>query len=95
MLVNGAVQFRQRRRGYHQVRRVLAVGVGSDIVGEMVATVIETIASDNGPQWVVEAGLGDKVIPALGSAAKSDAALSRMLGKRFDAVATVKVGTLL
>lgn len=64
-------------------------------VGETVQTVIGAIAADNGLKPSVEAALGAKVIPALGSAAKSDAALLRMLGKRFDAVATVKARTLL
>ncbi len=64
-------------------------------VGETVQTAIGAIASDNGLTPSVEAGLGAKVIPALGGTAKSDAALLRMLGKRFDAVATVKAGTLL
>jgi uncharacterized protein len=64
-------------------------------VGKPVVDIIEAIAADNGLQWEVERALGDKVIPALGGAPKSDTALLRMLGKRFDAVATVKAGTLL
>jgi len=35
------------------------------------------------------------VVPALGHGAKSDAALLRALGKRFDAVATIKAATLI
>jgi hypothetical protein len=64
-------------------------------VGKSVTDVIGAIASDNGLQPKIEAGLGAKIIPALGSAPKSDAALLRMLGKRFDAVATVKEATLI
>jgi phage protein D len=64
-------------------------------VGETVETVIGTIAKDNGLQPSVEAALGAKLIPALGNGAKSDAALLRMLGKRFDAVATVKEAVLI
>ncbi len=64
-------------------------------VGETVETIIGAIAKDNGLKPSVEAALGAKIIPALGSAAKSDAALLRMLGKRFDAVATVKEATLI
>lgn len=64
-------------------------------VGETVDTIIGAIATDNGLTPKVDAALGAKIITALGNGAKSDAALLRMLGKRFDAVATVKEATLI
>ena len=64
-------------------------------VGKTVQEIIDAIAGDNGLKASVEAKLGAKVIPALGSGAKSDAALLRALGKRFDAVATIKAGVLI
>ncbi len=64
-------------------------------VGKTVREIISAIAADNGLIPKIDATLGAKVIPALGSGAKSDAALLRALGKRFDAVATVKAGTLI
>lgn len=64
-------------------------------VGKTVNEILSDIASDNGLTPEIDAALGAKTIPALGSGAKSDAALLRLLGKRFDAVATVKAGTLI
>ena len=64
-------------------------------VGKTVQDIMEAIAGDNGLAAKVDAALGAKVIPALGPGAKSDAALLRALGKRFDAVATIKAGTLI
>lgn len=64
-------------------------------VGKTVKDVLTEIAADNGLTPRIDDGLGAKVIPALGSGARSDAALLRALGKRFDAVATVKGGTLI
>lgn len=64
-------------------------------VGQTVKQVVSAIANDNGLKPNIDAALGAKVIPALGSGAKSDAALLRLLGRRFDAVATVKAGTLI
>lgn len=64
-------------------------------VGKTVREVVGQIASENGLSAKVDEALGAKVIPALGPGAKSDAALLKLLGKRFDAVATVKSGALL
>ncbi|MPT48034.1 MAG: phage late control D family protein [Sphingobium sp.] len=64
-------------------------------VGKTVKDIVGAIAGDNGLKPQIDAALGAKTIPALGSGAKSDAALLRALGKRFDAVATVKAGTLI
>lgn len=64
-------------------------------VGKTVGEVLSAIASDNGLTPRIDDGLAAKVIPALGSGARSDAALLRALGKRFDAVATVKAGVLI
>jgi len=64
-------------------------------VGKTVNEIVSAIASDNGLKPSIEEALGAKMVPALGSGAKSDAALLRLLGKRFDAVATVKAGTLI
>ncbi|HET6536702.1 MAG TPA: phage late control D family protein [Sphingopyxis sp.] len=64
-------------------------------IGQTVLDIIRAIAADNGLIATVDAALGAKIIPALGSGAKSDAALLRALGKRFDAVATVKAGELI
>ncbi|CAL4868226.1 hypothetical protein MMA231_02501 [Asticcacaulis sp. MM231] len=64
-------------------------------VGQTVKTIMSAIAADNGLKLSIDADLGAKVIPALGHTAKSDAALLKLLGKRFDAVATVKSGTLI
>lgn len=64
-------------------------------VGKTIQEVVSAIASANGLTPSVEQALGAKTIPALGSGAKSDAALLRALGKRFDAVATIKTGTLI
>ncbi|MFA7597223.1 MAG: contractile injection system protein, VgrG/Pvc8 family [Novosphingobium sp.] len=64
-------------------------------VGKTVSAVLGAVAADNGLTPAIDAGLGAKTIPALGPGAKSDAALLRALGKRFDAVATVKNGSLI
>jgi len=64
-------------------------------VGKTVAEIIGAIAADNGLTANVEAALAAKTIPALGYGAKSDAALLKALGKRFDAVATIKAATLI
>lgn len=64
-------------------------------VGKMVKQVVSAIASDNGLSPSIDAGLGARAIPALGFSAKSDAALLAELGRRFDAAATVKAGTLI
>lgn len=64
-------------------------------VGKTVKEIVSVIAAANGLTPNVDAVLGAKIVPALGSGAKSDAALLRALGKRFDAVATVKAGVLI
>lgn len=64
-------------------------------VGKTVGEVIRAIAGDNGLKASVDSGLSGKTIPALGHGAKSDAALLAALGRRFDAAATVKAGTLI
>lgn len=64
-------------------------------IGKTVKHIVSAIAADNGLTPSIEAALGAKTIPALGPGAKSDAALLRALGKRFDAVATIKAGTLI
>ncbi|MCW2405279.1 phage protein D [Sphingobium sp. B1D7B] len=64
-------------------------------VGKTVSEVVGAIAAANGLTAKVEDALGSKTIPALGHGAKSDAALLQALGKRFDAVATVKAGALI
>ncbi|MXO66266.1 phage late control D family protein [Altericroceibacterium endophyticum] len=64
-------------------------------VGCTVAEILGAIAQDNGLKLAIDALLGSLIIPALGPGAKSDAALLRALGRRFDAVATVKAGALL
>ncbi|WP_336981618.1 phage late control D family protein [Altererythrobacter fulvus] len=64
-------------------------------VGKSVQDVLAAIAGENGLGTAIDAALGGKTIPALGPGAKSDAALLMLLGKRFDAVATVKQGKLI
>lgn len=64
-------------------------------VGKTVNDVLGAIAADNGLTTAIDAALGAKTIPALGHGAKSDAAMLKALGKRFDAVATVKNGSLI
>ncbi len=73
----------------------LKVRKARSFVGKTVNTILSAIASDNALKLNVDAGLGAKVIPALGHVAKSDTALLQLLGKRFDAVATIKAGTLI
>ncbi|WP_137681159.1 contractile injection system protein, VgrG/Pvc8 family [Aurantiacibacter suaedae] len=64
-------------------------------VDQSVKTIVETIAAANGLAAKVDANLGAKIVPALGHGAKSDAALLKALGDRFDAVATIKAATLI
>lgn len=64
-------------------------------IGKTVREIIGAIAADNGLTPKIEDTLAGKTVPALGSGAKSDAALLRALGKRFDAVATIKAATLI
>jgi phage protein D len=64
-------------------------------VGQTVGDILGAIAADNGLTPHIDATLAAKSIPALGSGARSDAALLKELGRRFDAVATVKAGRLI
>jgi hypothetical protein len=64
-------------------------------VGKTVAEVIGTIATANGLKAQVHPDLASKIVPPLGSGPRSDSALLKDLGKRFDATATVKAGNLL
>lgn len=64
-------------------------------VGKTVGDVLGKLASDNGLKPAIDSTLAAKTIPALGPGAKSDAALLKALGKRFDAVATVKNSSLI
>lgn len=59
-------------------------------VGQTVGHIVRAIAADNGLTPQVHDSLASKIIPALGSGAVSDIALLKSLGRRFDAVATVK-----
>jgi len=59
-------------------------------VGKTVGHIITAIAADNGLTALVAASLSAQVIPALGGGAISDIALLRALGRRYDAVATIK-----
>lgn len=64
-------------------------------VDKTVGQIIGEIAIGNDLGAIVEATLAEKLVPALGHGAKSDAALLAALGRRFDAAATVKEGTLI
>lgn len=64
-------------------------------VGKTVGAILSAIAADNKLTPQVHADLKSKVIPALGAGAMSDAALLKALGRRFDAVATIKKSRLL
>ena len=73
----------------------LRIRRGRSFVGQTLGHVIGIIAADNGLKARVDPTLAGKTIPALGHTHKSDAALLQALGKRFDAVSTVKAGFLL
>ncbi|MFT4091332.1 MAG: contractile injection system protein, VgrG/Pvc8 family [Asticcacaulis sp.] len=64
-------------------------------VGERLSAVLERIAADNDLRAHISADYADIIIPALGGTARSDVAMLKALGKRFDAVATIKSGTLI
>lgn len=64
-------------------------------VGKTVGHIIGAIAADNKLKAQIHADLSPKTIPALGSGAVSDIALLKALGRRFDAVATIKKGRLI
>src|SRR5207249_228560 len=53
------------------------------------------IAAANGLKATIDATLAGKPVPVLAQDQRSDAAMLRFLGRRYDAVATVKAGTLL
>ncbi len=57
--------------------------------------VVSEIAKANGYQARVHADLTSIALPSIEQAAKSDAAFIRDLGARYDAIATVKDGTLI
>lgn len=63
-------------------------------VGQSLGAILGAIAADNGLTAKVDQGLAAKIVPALGHTARSDAALLALLGRRYDAVATVKAGIL-
>lgn len=64
-------------------------------VGQSVGQVINLLASENGLTARIDPDLAGETIEALGHGAKSDVALLQELGRRFDAVATVKAGFLI
>jgi phage protein D len=64
-------------------------------VGQTIKSVVSAIAAAHGLKVVIHPALQSKIIPALGFDDKSDAALLRELGTRFDATATVKNKSLL
>ncbi|WP_336979892.1 contractile injection system protein, VgrG/Pvc8 family [Altererythrobacter fulvus] len=57
--------------------------------------VLQDIAGANGLKASIHADLAGIALPSIEQAAKSDAAFVRDLGARYDAVATVKDGTLI
>ncbi len=64
-------------------------------VAQSLGSILATIAADNGLTARVDATLAARTVPALGHTARSDAALLALLGRRYDAVATVKAGFLI
>lgn len=64
-------------------------------VNATVGDIIGAIAADNGLTPHIDSDLTGKPIPALGTGARSDAARLNELGRRFDAVATIKMGKLI
>jgi len=76
-------------RGNFRVRRERA------FVGQSVGYVVKLLAAENGLTERIDPDLAGETIEALGHGAKSDAALLQDLGRRFDAVATVKGGYLI
>lgn len=76
-------------RGNFRIRRERS------FVGQTVQAVVGLLASENGLTARIDPDLAGQTIIALGHGAKSDAALLTDLGRRFDAVATVKAGCLI
>ena len=60
-----------------------------------VGAVLQEIASANGMKASVDGSLSSKPLPVLAQDQRSDAAMLRFLGRRHDAVATVKGKTLI
>lgn len=63
--------------------------------GTTLGAVLQEIASANGFQASVDGSLSSKAVPVLAQDNRSDSAMLRFLGKRHDAVATVKGKTLI
>jgi phage protein D len=63
--------------------------------GKTLGNIIETIASRNNLKPSIDGGLAEQVINHIDQTSESDIAFVMRLGRRFDAVATVKNGTLL
>lgn len=63
--------------------------------GTTVGAVLQEIAADNGLTAAVAPELASIAVPVLAQDQRSDAAILRFLGRRHDAVATVKMGQLL
>ncbi|KAF0115504.1 MAG: Late control protein D [Hyphomonadaceae bacterium] len=59
-------------------------------IGKSVGEIIDAIAAKNGIRAMVDQELRGEIVPAIARNHQSDAALLRELGRRFDAVATVK-----
>jgi phage protein D len=63
--------------------------------GTTVGAVLQEIAGGNGLKAAVDSELASIALPVLAQDQRSDAAMLRFLGRRFDAVATVKAGALI
>lgn len=63
--------------------------------GKTIKQIVEEIALANRLTAVVGEGFGTKIVPHVDQANESDAAFLNRIGKRYDAVATVKDGKLL
>jgi phage protein D len=64
-------------------------------VGQTVGAIIAKVAADNALTPACHPDLSDQAIPATEQHNKSDMQFVRDLGRHFDAVATVKAGTLI
>jgi len=63
--------------------------------GTTVGAVLQEIAGANSMTAAVDGALASKLVPVLAQDQRSDAAMLRFLGRRHDAVATVKGGKLI
>jgi phage protein D len=63
--------------------------------GKTVGGVLQEIASSNGLKASIAGELASIELPVLAQDQRSDAAMLRFLGRRFDAVATIKAGQLI